>query len=44
MECLLQLWDEVDDLVGILRQHPAALGAICLSLLTLAAAPLLLLV
>ena len=43
MECFLQLWDEIDDLVGIVRQHPAVLGAISLSLLLLAAAPLLLL-
>ncbi len=39
----MQFWDEIDDLVGIVRQHPAALGAACLSLLMLAAAPLLLL-
>ena len=42
MECVLQLWDEIDDLVGIVRQHAAVLGTISLSLLLLAAAPLLL--
>jgi hypothetical protein len=42
MECLLQLWDEIDDLVGMVRQRPALLGAVSLSLLVLAAAPLLL--
>ena len=43
MECLLQLWDEIDDLVGVVRQRPALLGAVSLSVLLLAAAPLLLL-
>lgn len=43
MECFLQLWDEIDDLVSIVRQHPAALGAVLFPLLALAAAPLLLL-